>query len=243
MAATAGDISEDWEHVDDGDNFSVISLPTSEDDSLEHPRARPAIPNSSSPSDNLVPSSHRPRSEALTQRRASRLPEASRTSKTKGSQPPETCVTSTPDVVKSATPRAKPRDRISSDRDFGSLAETASSLLILIPQLHSALVQARCLPYDFAANCEKIRVHLDNLRDILHGYAKYERLSGRAAGLPVGVSEWLGSLKLELLAIQAMLSTPAPEVRGSIDVLVNGHFKKLKGFSSQMDGLMAVIQR
>ncbi|KAI1197455.1 hypothetical protein F5X97DRAFT_179642 [Nemania serpens] len=35
--------------------------------------------------------------------RVSRLPEASRSSKTKGSHPPEICVTSTPDVIKSET--------------------------------------------------------------------------------------------------------------------------------------------
>ncbi|KAI1163163.1 hypothetical protein F5B18DRAFT_327873 [Nemania serpens] len=244
MAATSGDISEDWEHVDDADNFSVISLPTSEDDSPDPARARPAIPESSSPSNNLVLPSLRPMSEVLAQSRVSRLPERRRGSNVSGKQPAETCVTNTPDAVKSETPRAKSRERISSDSDFDSLAKTAFSLLKPILEILSVPgfeVQSQSLVGEFAANCEKIRLHLGNLQDILHGYAKHQKLSETIDGLPVGVPEWLESLKLELLAIQATLSTPTPQGRGSIAVLVSGHFKKLKVFSGQMDGLMAVI--
>lgn len=246
MAATAGDISEDWEHVDDEDNFSVISLPTSEDDFLNPARSRPAIARSSSPSNALVPPSAQPQSGSLEQSRVSRLPGTTRSFTTTGKHPLATCVTSTPHVVKSKTPQAKSRDRFSSDSDFDALAETASFSLNLIPEILSGLgskVQSLHLACEFRATCDRVHLHLGNLQGILHGYAKHQRRSGRIACLPVGLSEWLESLKLELLAIQAMFSAPVPQIRGVMAVLASAHLKKLKGFSSQMDGLMAVIQR
>ncbi|KAI1114491.1 hypothetical protein F5Y14DRAFT_170990 [Nemania sp. NC0429] len=245
MAATARDISEDWEHIDDGDTFSVISLPTSEDGSLDPTQEPPAIPESSSSSGDLIPASLRPQSEDSAQSQVSRLPETSRGSQASVIQPVKTCVTNMPDVVKSETTRAESRERNSKDSDFDCLAETASSLLEQIPVILSDMglkVNSRYVVGEFSANCEKIRLHLGNLVAILHGYAKHERSSGRVAVLPLGVSDWLDRLKLELLAVQSALRIPTLQGHGSVAVSVSGYLKKLKGFSSQMDGLMAVIQ-
>ncbi|KAI1116729.1 hypothetical protein F5Y14DRAFT_448885 [Nemania sp. NC0429] len=73
-------------HSGDGQGPS-ISLPTSEDGSVDPAQEPPAIPESSSSSDDLIPASLRPQSEDLAQSRVSRLPETSRGSQASVKQP------------------------------------------------------------------------------------------------------------------------------------------------------------
>ncbi|KAI0422675.1 hypothetical protein F5X98DRAFT_324934 [Xylaria grammica] len=226
MATASASISDDWEHVEDTDSFSVISLSMSDDGSTDRPRDRPAIPALSTPPDNLdhqPHQSHRPPAQSLVcPREIGEEPDES--------QAVERCGMDMADVVEPDTPPAQPKEGINNDTNFDSICSTTSSLIKLIPAMPTD--PCHCAP-DIITKTKNLGAHLCHLEDILQGYAKHRRPSNRRAELPLGLSEWLGSLKSELLSIQERLDDPTTWSQAA---------EKLESFSSQMDGLMSVIQ-
>ncbi|KAI0903268.1 hypothetical protein F4823DRAFT_568861 [Ustulina deusta] len=233
MATTAAGIPDDWEHVDDSDNFSVISLPTSEDDAPVPSRDRQVIAVVCKPSDNFVHPSPQPRSENLARsdahpRDANKEPDRN--------QAIERCGMDMTDVVEPDTPQAQSREITANENDLDSIFATTVSLMNLMavilssPRSHDIKVKSVLLT---------ICAHLDRLRNILRKYAKLRKPENRPADLPVGLSERLGNLKSELLRMEETLNDPAAQTQAS---QANEYYEKFKSFSSQMDGLMAVIQ-
>ncbi|KAI0534684.1 hypothetical protein GGR58DRAFT_481910 [Xylaria digitata] len=233
MAATSASISDDWEHVDDEDSFSVISLSMSDDDTPKPPQNRPAISALSGPPDNLVRQSRRPPFQSLLQsdahsREISKESEKDRTVERYGMD--------TTDVIEPDTPRAQPRAIVNNDSDFDFICATTSSLVKLI----SAMSSGSCYgATDIKTIYATLGSRLCRLQDILRGYSKHRTPRNGPAELPVGLLDWLGRLELELLSIQETLNDPTTQSQAS---QANDYYEKLEGFSSQMDGLMNVIQ-
>ncbi|CAJ2499856.1 Uu.00g027090.m01.CDS01 [Anthostomella pinea] len=57
--------------------------------------------------------------------------------------------------------------------------------------------------------CEELKSHLKDMEPILQGYAKHWKPEGEITKLPIdpGLYEWMASLRIELLGLQAVLQT------------------------------------
>lgn len=245
MAPAVADIPDDWEHVDDSDNYSVISLPASEADTIDPSQDQPAIPELSGPE--LEYPCRQPQSEGFTRNRPHPRDTDGDISKNQASK---RSLADTIDDNVLNTPRVPSREPVNNDRDLDAICKTTKFLIELIPEILAGENHTLIAKYYIStieSGCVAIYSHLGSLLDILNGYAKHRRLGSRLAELPVGLSEWLDKLKVELLRIRDSVNGPKTlasfltPVQHSSQLLAHG--ESLKCFINQMDGLMAVIQR
>ncbi|KAI8629632.1 hypothetical protein F5Y19DRAFT_72473 [Xylariaceae sp. FL1651] len=250
MTASTASISDDWQHVeDDNDGFSVVSLPASEDDLLS-PRGRPISPASCGPSDSLVDLSHHPPSEKPI---STDIRRQDSNGEQETGQDVEKHGMDFTDVVEPGTPKAQLNEILDVDIDPNFLCEVTVSLVQLIAEImpvisfrghHQSLVSVT----NMRVKCELLRSHLKCLEAILNGYAKHWKPEGETVQLPIdpGLYEWLASLKIELLSIQAALKSPSTQVpiptEISWDSQIKGYCETLASFTNQIEAFMPVIQ-
>ncbi|KAI1419867.1 hypothetical protein F5Y12DRAFT_187300 [Xylaria sp. FL1777] len=232
MVTTGASISDGWEHVDDNDDFSVISLPMSEDDAPNPSRDRTVTTVLRSPPDNGIHPSHQPPSENLVRSHAHPHDTNQQPDRNKAV---EMCGMDMKDVVEPDTPQAPARE-ITNQSDFDCILATTFSLVNLVPKiLHTPGY------FDTRAKelAKPICEHLLHLEIILRGYSKHRRPGSKPTELPVGLSEWLDNLKSELGKGRKSSKEPATQSQASLG---NDYYERLSSLSSQMDGLMTVIR-
>ncbi|KAI1131816.1 hypothetical protein F5Y10DRAFT_232615 [Nemania abortiva] len=237
-AGAGAGIPDDWEHVDNSDNFSVISLPTSEDDLIDLGQDLPAIPELSASDALESPRSHPRQSKGLT--RNEPHPHDTGTD-LEERRPGDRCVTKTTGVV------AKEGERVNNNGDLDAVHELTNSLAVLVSE-----ILANGFPPGLTTHisdgiktaCATLSSHINRLQGILHGYAQHRRLGSRLAELPVGLDAWMESLKVALLRLKDTLNSPGTDNSSlaSRAYRLRSYLANLKAFSIQMDGLMAVIQ-
>ncbi|KAJ2992916.1 hypothetical protein NUW58_g2008 [Xylaria curta] len=248
MATTTAAIQDDWEHIDDDGTFSVISLP-SEDDAPGPSRDRSAAPALGSLSDNLDHPAH-----PLQPNTHTRNDTHSRD--TNGELGEDHAVErygmDMTDVAEPDTPRAQSEDTVNNDSGFEALCETTNFLAKLLYEILCDPCfrgQIYGVASEIKTECVALSSHIGRLGDILGGYAKHKSIESRLTELPLGLPGWLESLKTELLSMQETLNDPG--IRGSYSTIlpraprsswIIGYYENIKTFSSQMDGLMAVVQ-
>jgi hypothetical protein len=155
------------------------------------------------------------------------------------------------DVVELDTPKGRSNEILTDHIDLGALCETTFSVLRVITEILSDLGVR--LPFqsldsfvEIKAACESLDTHINYLLSILRGYARHWRPGGRNTQLPIdpGLSGWLSRLKLQLVGTQEMIKGLGTRSLSSMDMtMARSYCEDLKGFSSEMDGLMTIIQR
>ncbi|KAI0108921.1 hypothetical protein GGR51DRAFT_513580 [Nemania sp. FL0031] len=236
-AGVGAGIPDDWEHVDDSDSFSVISLPTSEDD-IPDPFQDPPATSELGASDSLESLRHQFQSAALTRFE----PHPHDTGGDLGGSPSgERYDAGTTDIVGLNTPpgQEKEKEKVNNDNDLDAICKITDVLVALIPKLLAKKFRPQ-VPEDTAkgiqTTCQGLGSHLNRLQEILHGYARHRRLGSRFAQLPVGLSQWLEKLKLELLGLQNTMDYE------STSQAYNVFYSTLTDFHRQMEGFMVVIK-
>ncbi|KAI1823268.1 hypothetical protein F4861DRAFT_337668 [Xylaria intraflava] len=242
MDATTAELSDDWQHVDDSDTFSVISLPMSEDDTLTSSLVR--LPSSSS--HDLIHPSHKPdgptRSESHFHHLDGALDE---------SQVLEKYDMDMVDAIPPDYPQIQPAEIANDLVGLDALHEKLGSLVKLLSDAISTLSRGQHHPpaAEIKAQCEMIRSRLMCLQDILYTYTKHRGGENTYTEHPIdpGLLEWIENLKSELVGVQTTFKEPRntglhATTATTWALRVKDHREQLEHFSCQIHGLMAVVQ-
>lgn len=221
-------ISEEWEHVEDIDTFSVVSLPLSEDDSLDPDRPKPTIPASRGSADTRVVAQLEDQFVGLTLN------------------------DTTPDELDRDSKQSRLERDVADLQmigtangyiEFNAMRNTIDALVKLVTEI---LSDSHLLTGDMKAECTVVVSHLSHLQEIMSGYAKHQGPWRKHVELPVGMSNWLGILERKLRSIH--YSTKASKSQDSSSDMsdttqANGGSNSLKSLCDTMDGLMVIIKR
>lgn len=227
MSTTHSSISEEWEHVEDSDTFSVVSLPWSEDDALDPARPKPTIPASRSSVDTRIVVPLEDQFDGLT---------------LNDTTPDELDIDSVKFRLERDAAKAQTIGTANEHVEFDAMCNTIDSLVKLVAEM---LSDSHFMTGEMKAECTAVASHLNHLQDIMGAYANHRELWRKFIELPVGMSNWLGTLELELLSIH--YSTKGSKAQDSSSVMsettqANSHSGSLKSLCDTMDGLMVVIQ-
>ncbi|KAI2638523.1 hypothetical protein GGS21DRAFT_508659 [Xylaria nigripes] len=238
MAAITVGLSDDWQQVDDSDTFSIISLSISDDDLLNSSQAR-----QSKSSYDLVHSSNQ--SEGPT-------PVDIHLHDSEGgcdkNQLDEICDVEMTDVGSPNNTRTLPSDIVNSGIELEALCERTRPVIRVLSSIVTLISRGQYHPPadEVKAKCEALRSRLVCLQDMLCVCAKHRDGGNRPAGFRVdpGLSEWLENLKSQLLGIRDGLREPGNQNLGMMACMsqTQNPNVQLEDFSSQMDGLMAVVR-
>ncbi|KAI0409953.1 hypothetical protein F4802DRAFT_542792 [Xylaria palmicola] len=248
MADPANLTSDDWEHIEDIDTFSVLSFSASSDDTtVVHDQ--PAVPPSSSPSANPV--AHPPQSESLA-RNDCHPPAADADGAPAAGRAIGRDAADKPSAVEPDTSKPLPREPIKYDGDLKFLCETVTSLVELVTDI--LVVPRFCgnlqlLLLQIKDKFKILSSRLNELRCILYGYSMHQSPGSRVAELPVGLSVWLLTVKSELLCMREGLVNPHINFNTSYipgvdprDLPAVALYKKLAPISTKMDAFLTAIR-
>lgn len=264
MASHPRSLSDDWEEVPD-DNFSVVSLPTSDDatDTDEPPvhLATPASPiavvshrlasltiydDAAPPTTAATAESH-----SETEQNGKDTQYAHEKQYVKDSQYLEEAH----DVPRPDTPEhTELNDMLDIDIDPEWLHKVTTSLIKLITEILDAITfhSNADLPEStrhIRDECDLLRRHLRSLEPILKGYSKHWDPKRATVTLPIdpGLYEWMSGLRVELLGVEALvqnqlsISASSSNKAAASDDLTK-HHTSLVDFSSQIAGFMPIMQ-
>ncbi|KAI1079019.1 hypothetical protein F5B20DRAFT_189907 [Whalleya microplaca] len=236
--APAANISEDWEEVDD--NYSVVSLPASEDG--EHGLDSPA---QSHASDSPVRLPLRPKPVE---------PIGPKFIHDGYDNDVETFGRDLKDVQEPARSQGTLNEILDVDLDPGFLHQIITSLIKLVVEIIGVVnFRGNFDVFEGAAKIraqlEVLKTHLKNLAPIMEGYSKHWKPEGSGDRLPIdpGIYEWMASFRVELLGLQAILQNQlgkqASTSNQKWDSLDTKYYQTaLMEFSSQMESFLPILQ-
>ncbi|KAI0023847.1 hypothetical protein F4780DRAFT_26034 [Xylariomycetidae sp. FL0641] len=265
-------ISDGWEDLDD-DNLSVVSLPESEDGILSPKSTTPPRPTESpsraQPIEGLISLPIRPKHATPQQPTASDAEVALESPRGKSEANVEvdsverygmdTKDTIEPEERTQKEPESLLGDILDVEINPTYLHQVTTSLVKLITEILGDLKFKQNHRQDFELffgsdeiqyECEILHQHLNALEPILKFYAKQWRPEGDNVEIPIdpGIYEWLASLRIELLGlqanVQAQLSPQASSSATAWKTDDSDHYRKaFTGFSDQIKSFMPVIRR
>lgn len=253
--ATSAVISDDWEEVNGGDDFSVVSAPTTED--LDD--------DSQGDSQEWVVSAGASTKTAMSQKgqhggNASPTvrpmhPEHNEVHEKKGQDDEvERLGMDTKDVTETEEPSSQDQLLDLNNIDPGSLDKVNLSLIELVVEIIGLVDSENTFQQTeigkIRTECQTILAHSRCLCPILEGYAKHwdpERASGEFP-LDPGLESWMAKLTYVLRDLKRELQTAVNQKASNADKGpylhdAVGFEKALANFVNQMDGFIPVIQK
>ncbi|KAI1851204.1 hypothetical protein JX265_006162 [Neoarthrinium moseri] len=262
MAAKNDAISDDWEEVPD-DNFSVVSLPTSEDaiEVTGGAGAHSDMPNPTIDSP-IATVSERFALLAID----SKAKGKEKAAENNGGLDPGAAAAPHHGLDKFVTSASPHRtdahhlaDNLDVDMDPTFLHKVSTSLIKLIGEIvgilhfggHRHLQDGtRDIRQGIHNVCDCLRRHLRTLGPIMEGYSKHWDPEQVTVDLPLDpcLYEWMTDLKIELLGLQALLqsqmhcsSSSTYSASSALQDLV-GYRNSLREFNDQVSGFIPIMQ-
>ncbi|KAI0599918.1 hypothetical protein F4775DRAFT_591022 [Biscogniauxia sp. FL1348] len=258
MAAAASSISDDWQEVE-SDAFSVVSLPTSEDGPLSASCGPSESPAHSHGSESLLRLPLRPKYPDPAGPLPGSDPEFESESESDNSTERDDDIEryglDTKDVESQHSAELHLNDILDTDIDPNFLYKVATSLVKLITEITGIIDfghSSETTPVNIRkikTECNILKDHLRSLEPIFQGYSKHWKPEGSTVEIPIdaGIYEWMSSLRVELLglqaALQAWMNTGTSTSSQSWDAsTAKRYFDVLTDFSAQIGGFLPVLQ-
>ena len=251
MAKPVAEISDDWQEVDDDDNFSIVSLPTDDGQNDPFTNPRPADAAPAEPSRTLTLPIRGPKSDQTWPPPDYDDVPAADAKNTLPAPPTAASTWSASSSDRSVN------EILDVDLDPTFLQKVTASLIKLIGEVLGTINFAGNFDqpqgaYGIRVPCYTLRDHLKSLEPIMVGYAKHwdpDEAAAVALPLDPGLYEWMSNLRIELLGLQDILQrhmannlgAGAPDKRTTGSRL-DKYRDSLAGFAAEMENFLPIIQ-